>query len=165
MSISTRERLALVAIENRLSASDPHLTSLLATFTRLASDEEMPVRERIAQPRLLRDRAVPTARRSWRQLGWQRGMLLLWLVVAVGLLAIALAVSRAGVRRACPAAWLGCTVPATSHMWVTTTPCALVTGPGPGQAQKLPSCPPGPRCAGAVQVVTVQAAPAGRAGG
>ncbi len=117
MSISTREQLALASIENRLSESDPHLTSLLATFTRLTSDEEMPVRERIRQPRLLRDRVIPPARRSCRQLGWQQSMLLLWLVVAVGLLAIALAVSRPGGWRACPAAWLGCTVPATSHMW------------------------------------------------
>jgi hypothetical protein len=121
MSISTREQLALVSIANRLSASDPHLTSLLAMFTRLASGEEMPVRERIRQPRLMRDRAVPAARRSCRQLGWRQGMLLLWLIVAVGLLAIALAVSRAGGRWACPAAWLGCTVPATSHMWVSVT--------------------------------------------
>src|SRR5262249_495098 len=56
MSISPKEQQALASIEDGLAGSDPKLASLLATFTRLASDEEMPVREKI---RATRHRAPP----------------------------------------------------------------------------------------------------------
>ena len=45
MSLSASEQQALDSIEATLTSSDPKLASLLAIFTRLASGEEMPVRE------------------------------------------------------------------------------------------------------------------------
>jgi len=46
MSLSAREQQALDSIEDEMAGSDPKLASLLATFARLASGEEMPVREK-----------------------------------------------------------------------------------------------------------------------
>ena len=45
MSLSASEQQALASIEATLTSSDPKLASLLAIFARLASGEEMPVRE------------------------------------------------------------------------------------------------------------------------
>jgi len=47
MSLSASEQQALDSIEATLTSADPKLVSLLATFARLASGEEMPVRERV----------------------------------------------------------------------------------------------------------------------
>jgi hypothetical protein len=47
MSLSASEQQALDSIEATLTSSDPKLASLLAIFARLASGEEMPVRERV----------------------------------------------------------------------------------------------------------------------
>src|SRR5215831_5143421 len=47
MSPDAWEERALGSIGDRLAGSDPELAKLLATFTRLASGEEMPVRERL----------------------------------------------------------------------------------------------------------------------
>ena len=46
MSLSSHEEHALHSIEDRLCVSDPELASLLATFTRLTADEDMPAREK-----------------------------------------------------------------------------------------------------------------------
>lgn len=51
MSLTAREQQALHAIEDEIAGSDPKLASLLATFTRLTSGEEMPVREKIPASR------------------------------------------------------------------------------------------------------------------
>ena len=48
MSLSSQERQALRSIEEDLSGSDPKLVSLMATFTRLTQDEELPRHEQIA---------------------------------------------------------------------------------------------------------------------
>ena len=53
MSLSASEQQALDSIEATLTSSDPKLAALLAIFVRLASGEEMPVREAMhkgAQP-------------------------------------------------------------------------------------------------------------------
>ena len=50
MSLSAREQQALDSIGDELAGADPKLASLLATFARLASGEEMPVREKIPNP-------------------------------------------------------------------------------------------------------------------
>src|SRR5215813_5122443 len=63
MSISPKEQQALASIEDGLAGSDPKLASLLATFTRLASDEKMPVREKIRATRH-GPRAARTATRA-----------------------------------------------------------------------------------------------------
>ena len=53
MSLSASEQQALDSIETTLTSADPKLVSLLAIFARLASGEEMPVRERVRiHPRL-----------------------------------------------------------------------------------------------------------------
>src|SRR5216684_8404560 len=100
MSLSPKEQQALASMEDGLAGSDPKLASLLATFARLASDEEMPVREKT---RAIRHRATRrphrtqsqrrgNARRDVRRpglrLGWQQTMLLLWLAVTIALVAV-----------------------------------------------------------------------------
>jgi hypothetical protein len=47
MSLSAWEQQVLDSIRDGFAASDPQLTSLLSTFSQLASEEEMPVREQI----------------------------------------------------------------------------------------------------------------------
>ncbi|MDR0344085.1 MAG: DUF3040 domain-containing protein [Nocardiopsaceae bacterium] len=87
MSLTAREQQALQAIEGRLVGSDPELASLLATFTRLTSSEEMPARERVQRgwhralrrlhrhPRHLRRGKVSLhLRRLCQRLGWQRAV-------------------------------------------------------------------------------------------
>lgn len=83
MSISEQDSQALGSIEHQLACSDPVLASMLAIFSRLAAGEAMPVRERIKAPR----------RRAWH---WQPALLSLWLIVSVGLIAVALVLSTTG---------------------------------------------------------------------
>jgi hypothetical protein len=119
MSLSAREQHALDSIETALTASDPDLAVLLATFGRLTSGEEMPGREKILgrrwwhRPRRRRWRrglrrglrcAWGLVRRTWRRLGWPRTGLLLWIVVSVGLIMLAPMINR-GSQRMCPPAW------------------------------------------------------------
>ena len=47
MSLSAWEQQAMDSIKEGLAGSDPMLVARLAIFTRLASSEEMPPRERI----------------------------------------------------------------------------------------------------------------------
>lgn len=109
MSLGELERQALGLIEDGLAGSDPRLASMLNIFTRLAAGEEMPAREKI---RVRRKRAahrphrarryshrsigLVRARRLYSRLGWQRAMLALWVVISVGLLAVALALNSSG---------------------------------------------------------------------
>lgn len=113
MSLSAREQQALDAIRDRLSASDPRLVALLATFTRLAAGEAMPVREKIRAgsrwaARRSRRRRHPRrgtvtrhARRLYHRLGFRRAGLLLWLLIAVALIATGVILSRGGSQSAC----------------------------------------------------------------
>jgi hypothetical protein len=85
---------------------------MLNIFSRLAAGEEMPVREeirvrrrRLAAHRRRRTRrhprrgtAFPQARRLYQRLGWQQAMLLLWVVISAGLLAVALVLNNSGPR-------------------------------------------------------------------
>ena len=64
MSLSPKEQQALASIEDGLAGSDPKLASLLATFARLASGEEMPVREKIQAIRHRATRRRTTTRAS-----------------------------------------------------------------------------------------------------
>jgi len=63
MSLSAREQQALDSIGDELAGADPKLASLLATFARLASGEEMPVREKIPNPAWRRGTVRRPARR------------------------------------------------------------------------------------------------------
>jgi hypothetical protein len=116
MSLSGWEQQALDSIGGGLAGSDPELVSLLATFARLASGEEMPVREEIrvlgrhAARRPLRNRRprrgkVHRTRRLCPRLGWQQTIVLLWLAVTIAVVAVTLVLSRGSGNRPCPEAW------------------------------------------------------------
>jgi hypothetical protein len=127
MSLSTQEQRALQSIDEDLSGSAPKLVSLLATFTRLARDEEMPGHERIGtsgQPRGPRSPRPGRYRcHAWRARmlsrppTLQRAGLLLWLVITICLVAVALTVNRNGASaRTCMNPWLvACGAPAPTH--------------------------------------------------
>ena len=87
MSLSASEQQALDSIEATLTSSDPKLASLHAIFARLASGEEMPVRERVWIHRRLQvtrgwqrkqrcsrlDKAGRHMRSGFQSLGWSQG--------------------------------------------------------------------------------------------
>lgn len=116
MSLTAREQQALGFIESDLARSDPKLASLLATFTRLTSGEQMPVREKI---QVVRRRSTLGARRLGQRLGDWRAMTLLWVFIAFVLVAVALAVGRgggSGSKGTCVNSWpTACTAPVTAH--------------------------------------------------
>jgi hypothetical protein len=107
MSLNEPKRQALGCIADGLAGSDPRLASMLDIFSRLAAGEEMPVREEIRvrrgrptahRPR--RARRHPQARWLYPRLGRQQAMLLLWVVISAGLLAVALVLNTSG-QKAC----------------------------------------------------------------
>jgi hypothetical protein len=114
MSPTELETQALGSIEHGLAGSDPSLASMLNIFSRLAAGEEMPAREKIrvrrgrsaahrqrrARRHPRRGTALPQARRLYQRLGWQQAMLLLWVVISAGLLAVALVLNNSG-HKAC----------------------------------------------------------------
>src|SRR5260370_10198293 len=110
MSLSPKEQQALASMEDGLAGSDPQLASLLATFARLASGEEMPVREKIRatrhratrRPHRNQSQRRGNARRLCLRLGWQQTMLLLWLAVTIALVAVALVFHRPRPNHPCP---------------------------------------------------------------
>jgi hypothetical protein len=105
MSLSAREQQALDSIEDELAGSDPKLASLLATFARHASGQEMPAREKIPNPALRRGNVRRPARRLFPRLGVQQTMLLLWLTVTIALIAVALVLNRDSRNGLCPESW------------------------------------------------------------
>ncbi len=110
MSFTELERQALGSIADGLAGSDPRLASMLTIFSRLAAGEEMPVREKIrvrrGRPTALRPRrarrhprrgrALPQPRRLYPRPGLQQAMLLLWVAISAGLLAVALVLNTSG---------------------------------------------------------------------
>ncbi|MGH3254539.1 MAG: DUF3040 domain-containing protein [Streptosporangiaceae bacterium] len=98
MSLSAHEQQALDGIASGLAHSDPRLASLLATFSKLTSGEEMPAREKV---RVVRWNALRRARRMYERAGFKRVALVLWLVIGIALVAVALAVSHGGSGKAC----------------------------------------------------------------
>ncbi len=133
MSLSSREKQALDSIESRLVGSDPGLASMLGTFTRLTSGEDMPAREKIRpRPRMRRhDRgARERPRRLVRRVGRPQAAMLVWLVISIALLATGLAVSRGGggARRACAASFaVACGRPTPTH-WPRSSAVSVVPG-------------------------------------
>ena len=118
MSLSAREQQALDSITGRLADSDPGLAALLTGFTRLASGEEMPQRERIrAGPRrAIRcsrrqrrhprgDEARRPAGRMSRRLAFQGAALLLSLLTAVTVIAVTTALNHGRSQGACTTFW------------------------------------------------------------
>jgi hypothetical protein len=116
MSLSACEEQALDSIEGGIAGSAPELASLLATFSRLAAGEKMPERAKVRalQPHRPRRRLrhpyggkLPRPARRLR-LDWQRAWpLALWLVVSLGMIAVALVLSRGG-PTACTPSWGAC---------------------------------------------------------
>ena len=99
MSLSAWEQNALDSIKDGLAGSDPALVARLTIFTRLASGEEMPAREKIqVGSRLSRPKAGQPARVHQRLGLHQTVPLLLWLVTTVALIAVALVYNRGGAR-------------------------------------------------------------------
>jgi Protein of unknown function (DUF3040) len=113
MSLSAWEQQALDSIKDGLTGSDPQLAVLLTTFTRLAADEEMPIREEILpgtrQTILSKPRRRASVRRRSRRmrrgLAVQWVLLLLWLVITVALITIALVFSQDGGQGTCTGSW------------------------------------------------------------
>jgi len=107
MSLSAWEQQALDSIKDGLAESDPELAELLSAFTRLASGDEMPGRERIragsrrALRRLRRARWRANLRRVCQRLGTQRAVLLLWLLTTAAVIAVALALNAGGDHGTC----------------------------------------------------------------
>ena len=96
MSMSAWEQDALDSIRDGLADSDPVLVERLAMFTRLASGEAMPVREKIqAVSQRVASRGARRSRRLYQRLNLSRAMLVVWLVTTLALIAAALATSRA----------------------------------------------------------------------
>jgi hypothetical protein len=128
--ISTWEQQALNSIKDDLASCDPALVARLTIFTRLASGEEMPAREKIhvgSRPAVRRSRPEPRhTRRAYRREGLQQAVQLLWLVSTVALLAIALACNRGGSQGRCTGS---CPTICTG---VTSAP-----DPGPGNSLNI----------------------------
>jgi len=126
MSLSSWEQQALDSISDGLASSDPELVALLTTFTRLASAQDMPVGERIGAGSL---RAIRSSR--WQRRHPRRDRhrladrlyqpvgpvaLLLWLLAAVMLILVALALNLGSNKRACTTFLVGaCTESAPAH--------------------------------------------------
>ncbi len=130
MSLSTWEQQALDSITDRLTGSDPKLAALLTGFTRLASGEEMPLRERIGagSRRAIRysrrkrrhprgDEVRRPAGRVSRRPGFQlAALLLLWLLATVMVIAVTMALSHGRSQRACTTfTFAGCADSAPAH--------------------------------------------------
>jgi len=112
-SLSASEQQALDSIEATLTSSDPKLASLLAIFARLASGEEMPVRERVRIHRQLQvargwqrkqrcsrpDKAGRRMPSGFRSLGWRRAVLMMCLLAFAGLIAVLLRATSAAAPR------------------------------------------------------------------
>jgi hypothetical protein len=96
MSLTAWEQQALDSIRDGLAGSDPQLTALLTTFTRLASGEEMPAREEI-----------PVGPRPRPRLAdWWWAVLLLWLVITAVLITVALVLNhKSGSPATCAGPW------------------------------------------------------------
>ena len=105
------EHQALDSIQSTLGHTDPKLASLLATFSRLASSEEMPAHEKVRSAL----RHPPHRRRSrprrgkalYRRLGPQRAAVLIWLLTSITLITVAVILSRGG-PASCPQAFGVC---------------------------------------------------------
>jgi Protein of unknown function (DUF3040) len=118
MSLSARERRTLDSIKDGLAGSDPQLVALLVTFNRLASDEAMPVREKIraglSQPTCYSDREWrhPQRCEAGRHARWVNQHLslrwtapVLWLLITISLIAVALVLSHTGGEGTCTKPW------------------------------------------------------------
>jgi Protein of unknown function (DUF3040) len=94
-----REQRALDAISRELADSDPGLAGQLGTFNRLVSAEEMPGRDSIPPaprpaPGKPRNPRWPRSPRRRLPLAWIA--MLVWLLIAIALIAVALLLGHSG---------------------------------------------------------------------
>src|SRR5690348_590792 len=105
MSPAGWEYQALESIQGALGHADPKLSSLLATFSRLASSDEMPAHETVRSPlRHPPHRRRPRpgrAKAPYRHRSLQRAVILTWLITSIALIIVAVILSRGG-PAACP---------------------------------------------------------------
>jgi len=100
MSPAGWEHQALDSIQSALGHADPKLAALLATFTRLASSEQMPAHEKVRSPL----RHPPRRRRSrprrgkapYRHRSLQPAVILAWLITSIAMITVAVILSRGG---------------------------------------------------------------------
>jgi hypothetical protein len=129
MSLSAWEQQALDSIKDGLASSDPTLVGRLTIFTRLASGEEMPAREkiqagsgRVSYPNS-RGEVPGHAHRMYQRLGLQRAAVLLWLVITLALIAVALVFNRDGTPGACTGTWTTfCNSASSAPKWAQGIP-------------------------------------------
>jgi hypothetical protein len=114
MSLSAWEQQSLDSIRDGLTGSDPELTALLTTFTRLTADEQMPVRATLrARSRRAIQRSRRRARRGRDRAGRayqrlsSRYAVLAWLVVTMVMIGTALTLSWGDSQPACSGSWWG----------------------------------------------------------
>jgi Protein of unknown function (DUF3040) len=113
MSLSAWEQQALDSIKEGLAGSDPELAALLASFTELASGEEMPVRKNIRlippwvirRPRRERRHRRRKEARRIHQFLRPRNALVLWLLITAVLIGTAVTLSRGGGHGSCQEFW------------------------------------------------------------
>ena len=118
MSLSAWEQETLDSITDRLAGSDPKLAALLTGFTRVASGEEMPLRERIraGSRRAVRctrckrrhpggDDVRRPAARVPRRLGFQWAALLLCLLTAITVIVVTLTLGHSRNAAPCTTFW------------------------------------------------------------
>lgn len=144
MSLSAWEQQILDSIADGLTVSDPELAALLSAFTRLASGEDMPDREKVlagsrrAVWRLRRARWRSRSRRAARRLVWERTFLL-WLLttavlIAAAVTAGALSLGANGDGGTCTATVaLVCVGPAPGHSPDSHSDPAASQAPAGGQ--------------------------------
>ena len=102
------EHQALDSIQSALGRADPKLASLLATFSRLASSEEMPAHEKVRSPlRHPAHRRRSRPRRGkvpYRHRSLQRAVIVTWLITSIAMITVAVVLSRGG-PASCPQAF------------------------------------------------------------
>jgi len=139
MSLSAREQQALNSIGEGLAGSDPELATLLASFSELASGEEMPVRENIQMnpPWVIRRPRRKRRHRHWNKTGrvhrFQRPRyaVALWLLITAVLIGVAVTLSHADGHVPCQEFSPGsCAHPAPASSPPASSPSA------PGQATR-----------------------------
>ena len=101
------EHEALESVQNALGHTDPRLASLLATFSRLASSEEMPAHEKVRSPLRHPSRRRSRPRRGkvpHRHRSLQRAVILTWLITSIAMITVAAILSHGG-PASCPQAF------------------------------------------------------------
>jgi hypothetical protein len=150
MSLNARERQALDSIKDELAGSDPGLAAMLSAFNRLASDEEIPDREKIragsrrAVGWLRRGRHRFSLRRACQQLGFQRtALLLLWLLTTAALIVVAVVLSTGGNHGTCTGMpVIACVSPASAHSTGTPSHHATTGQESEQQVDGIPQTGP-----------------------